>query len=360
MRGASSCRSVRRRRRLSAALLTPLRVLCFGWLAFSWTGHGRAWAADTTPDEAFRQGAEALRRGEYGAAIDGFERLADQGFVHPDASFNRGVAYATRYRTGAGRPGDLGRAAAAFEEALLLRSNDVEADHALDLVRAEVTRTLARQAKRAVVARPTLDRAIVAVATESTWGLLAVAASCMLAVGLALGARSGRPHIVGSIVAPTAAVLLVIFASLTFAARWLRLATRPGVVIATEAVLHDDQGRALSVDPVPEAASVEVHDREGRDAGDPVGPDRRLGTCDGRPSSGQAVLSQAMALGSSPVYVCPLRKACSEPAHVDAAAPSTAPFVRAPSSSAAHAHARAGFAKTRTNNPPAKPGGFGE
>ena len=43
-------------------------------------------AGAESPDELFKRGAEALQRGEYGAAIDVFEAMADQGFVHPDAS----------------------------------------------------------------------------------------------------------------------------------------------------------------------------------------------------------------------------------------------------------------------------------
>ena len=62
--------------------------------------------------------------GEFGKAIDDLEHLADRGFVHPDASYDRGVAYVMRVRGGAERPGDLGRAAAGFEEALLLRPHD--------------------------------------------------------------------------------------------------------------------------------------------------------------------------------------------------------------------------------------------
>src|SRR5260221_14196728 len=70
--------------------------------------------ADETPDALFRHGVASLDKGEYGAAIDDFEALADRGFVHPDASYDRGVAYLQRVRAKADRPGDLGRAAAAF------------------------------------------------------------------------------------------------------------------------------------------------------------------------------------------------------------------------------------------------------
>ena len=40
----------------------------------------------------------AEERGDYAAAIDVFEALADRGFVHPDASYDRGLAYALRAR----------------------------------------------------------------------------------------------------------------------------------------------------------------------------------------------------------------------------------------------------------------------
>mgnify|MGYP000038248236 CR=1 FL=1 len=54
------------------------------------------------------------RLGRYQAAIDQFEAHADRAPSHPDASFNRGFAYLMRIRNGAEKPGDLGRAAAAF------------------------------------------------------------------------------------------------------------------------------------------------------------------------------------------------------------------------------------------------------
>ena len=214
-------------------------------------------------DELFGKGAAALGRGEYGAAIDTFEALADQGFVHPDASYDRGLAYVMRYRAHAERPGDLGRAAAAFEEALLLRPGDAGADAALDLVRAEVTRKRARKTRDAIDVRPTLDRVVVGLASEETWGLAALCASVALAVGLVLRPRAGRAHVAGSVLVPSAVIALMLLIPLVWGARWLRLSTREGVVIAPEVRLTDDQGRALGGDAVPEAASVEVGERRG-------------------------------------------------------------------------------------------------
>jgi hypothetical protein len=219
--------------------------------------------ADEGPEDLFGKAAAALGRGEFGAAIDTFEALADQGFVHPDASYDRGLAYVMRYRAHADHPGDLGRAAAAFEEALLLRPGDHDADAALDLVRAEVTRKRSRRTRDAIDVRPTLDRVVVGLADEQTWGFAALAASLLLAVGLALRPRAGRAHIAGSILTPTALVALLVLAPLAFAARSLRLSTRLGVVITGEVRLTDDQGHALAGEPVPEAAAVEVGERRG-------------------------------------------------------------------------------------------------
>ncbi len=219
--------------------------------------------ADEHPAELFGKGAAELGHGEYAAAIDTFEALADQGFVHPDASYDRGLAYVMRYRAHADRPGDLGRAAAAFEEALLLRPGDRDADAALDLVRAEVTRKRSRRTRDAIDVRPTLDRVVVGLAGEETWGLAAFLASLALALGMALRPRAGRAHIAGSILVPTALVALLALVPLTLAARWRRLSTRAGVVITTEVRLTDDQGHALGGDAVPEAASVEVGERRG-------------------------------------------------------------------------------------------------
>lgn len=224
----------------------------------------RAARADgETPEQLFAKGAQALQRGEYAAAIDTFELLADQGFVHPDASFDRGLSYVLRHRAGAGRPGDLGRAAAAFEEALLARPGDADADVALDLVRAEVTRKRSRKSKDAVDVRPTLDRMVVGLASEETWGLAALLSSIALAIGMVLRKREGRAHIAGSILVPSAVVLLLALVPLAWGARRLRLTTRPGVVVASEVRMTNAEGQAQPGEPVPEAASVEVGERRG-------------------------------------------------------------------------------------------------
>jgi hypothetical protein len=210
----------------------------------------------------FEHATAALEKGEYQTAIDEFEALADRGFNHPNASFNRGLAYVARVRAQGDRPGDLGRAAAAFEEALLQQPGDAEADKALDLVRAEVTRRRSRAHKAEVDARPTLDRMIVHLASETTWAILALLASAAFTAGLALRRRrSGPAHVAGSVLAPAAFVALAAFVPLAWGSRWLAANTRPAVVVAPEAALTNDRGNRLPGPSIPEAAAVEVAER---------------------------------------------------------------------------------------------------
>jgi hypothetical protein len=256
--------SARRIARIAAhATLLALSLLPAPALAEPPAGSSEAKAASAAPEAIFQRGAEALGRGEYGAAIDAFEALADQGFVHPDASYNRGLAYVMRVKAHADRPGDLGRAAAAFEEAGLLRPGDAEAETALDLVRAEVTRRRARKSKDVVDVRPTLDRVIVGLASEEAWGIAALAASLLFAAGLVLRRRTGPAHVAGSVLAPSALIALLILVPLTWGARHLRLTTRPGVIVVNEVYLADEDGRSRGGDPLPEAATVETGERKG-------------------------------------------------------------------------------------------------
>jgi hypothetical protein len=232
---------------------------------------GRALAAES-PDEVFARAAKSLGEAqekhgagaEYGKAIALYESLADRGFVHPDVSFDRGVAYAGRARTKEEEPGDLGRAAAAFEETLLLRPGDHEAEAALDLVRAEVTKRRSRKAKDDIIVRPSLDRLVIGLASEETWSWAAVAASACFAVGLVMRKRpTGFVHVAGSVLAPVSLVVLAGMAPLAFGARWLREHRRPGVVVVPEVSLASEDGKGLGAPPIPEAASVEVGDARG-------------------------------------------------------------------------------------------------
>ncbi len=101
-------------------------------------------------------------------------------------------------------------------------------------------------------ARPTLDRLVVGLATEQTWGLAAIVASLLFALGLVLRRRpSGRAHVAGSVLAPTAAVALLALVPLTLGARHLRRTARPGVIVVDEVYLADEDGKSRGGDPIP-------------------------------------------------------------------------------------------------------------
>ena len=113
-------------------------------------------------------------------------------------------------------------------------------------------------------ARPTLDRLVVGLASEQTWGLAAFFASLLFAVGLVLRRQpTGRAHVAGSVLAPTAVVALLALIPLTLGARHLRRTARPGVIVVDEVYLTDEDGKSRGGDPIPEAAAVEASDRRG-------------------------------------------------------------------------------------------------
>jgi len=222
------------------------------------------------PAKAFASANEAIKRGAYSEAIDTLELLADRGFVHPDASFNRAVAYVERARSSAAVPGDLGHAAAALSEVLELRADDEAAETGLARIRAEISRRHAREGVAPVMARPSLGRAVTSLFPENVWAALAIAGSLILAVGLALHRfiKQTSAQLTGSIGIGVGALLLVAGACLTASARHFRLTSQPAVVVVEEARLLDENGKPLpqragAADSVtiPEGASVYVLDR---------------------------------------------------------------------------------------------------
>lgn len=222
--------------------------------------------AESPAESLFSEGVAALEKGDYPTAIDAFEALADRGLVHPDASYNRALAYIGRSKSSAERPGDLGRAAAALEETLSSRPDDQDAKLALEIVRAEVAKKRARRGAEAEVeARPTLDRALVGLASERTWAILAAFGSTLLTLGLAFrrAQRDSATHLAASIAVPVGAVALLLFGTLAWGARHLRTTTEPAVVVAAEARLMDEKGVPAGAASIPEAAKVEVHERRG-------------------------------------------------------------------------------------------------
>lgn len=223
------------------------------------------------PEREFAEAVAALEKGAYGDAIDRLELLGDRGFVHPDLSFDRGVAYLGRARSPQKQPGDLGRAAAALAETLAQRPDDKEAENALEAVRSEIGRVRARSGGSPLVARPRLLRAIVGLLPESAWGALGALGSFSLVWGLALRLvlrRSGS-EVPGALAIGVGGLVLCLGGGLAAGARHFRKSSTLAVVVVPEARLLDETGRPLAANPssdsnvVPEGAEVYVHERRG-------------------------------------------------------------------------------------------------
>lgn len=245
----------------TAPLLLSIALLC-----------SASQAVAQTPEELFEQGVSALQQGAHDDAIAHFELLADRGFVHPDASFNRATAYVQRATSNAARPGDLGRAAAALSETLLLRPSDEAAEAALERVRSEIARRRARQGASALMLQKRLSRAVVELVPENVWALSAAAGAFFLTLGLAVLRVAKKPQLrLAALTAGSfAALVLCTAGSLTFAARHYRLALTPAVVVAPEARLLDAHGAPVTskqgsagVVALPEGARVDITEQRG-------------------------------------------------------------------------------------------------
>jgi hypothetical protein len=239
----------------------PLVVVAIAALALASPCH-----ADDSTDALFKDGVAALEKGAWDDAVDRFELLADRGVTHPDANFDRALAYIRRARTPGARPGDLGRAAAALEEALLHRPDDAEARFALDRVHEEITHRRARAHARDVERKPSLGWAVVGLFAEDTWTTLALFASFVLS-GSLLIRFLGKTHatrLASAVSSSLSAIVLVIAGSLGALARWDRTEANLGVVITEEAHLLDENGAPIRASTsggspvIPEGALVRV------------------------------------------------------------------------------------------------------
>ncbi len=233
----------------------------------SWASRARA---DDDPATYFTQATQALKEGRAGDAIASFEALADRGVVDPVASYDRGLAYATRVRIGAEVPGDLGRAAHGFEEARDL-SRDArltdDATHALTVVRSEVARRRTR-AGQPVEVDPgrSLARTVASLLAEDTWAAMAVGSSALLALALFVRwlARTPRLRVTCGVAAGVAGSALALSIAMTLAARHDRVGLREAVVVTATARPADDRGLTVGGGTaLPEGARVEIVEARG-------------------------------------------------------------------------------------------------
>ncbi|HMJ15546.1 MAG TPA: hypothetical protein VK524_29220, partial [Polyangiaceae bacterium] len=229
-------------------------------------------ATAQTPKQLFEQGVVALDSGAHDDAIAHFELLADRGFVHPDASFNRAAAYVQRAATQAARPGDLGRAAAALSETLLLRPSDEAAEVALERVRSEIARRRAREGASALMLQKRFSRAVVELLPENVWAYSAAAGAFFLTLGLIVLRLAQKPALRLSALTTAcfSALVLCTSGAMTAAAGHYRHALTPAVVVAPEARLLDAKGSPVnaaqgpsSVVALPEGARVDILEQRG-------------------------------------------------------------------------------------------------
>jgi hypothetical protein len=243
------------------------RIIALAVALFATTGAAIATAEEFSNEELYTKAGESIEQGAYDHAIDRLELLADRGFVHPDVSYDRGLAYARRGLSPRARPGDLGRAAAALAETLELRPNDEQADTALDRVRHEIVRRRARVGAKEIDLKPSLGLAVVGLLDENTWAILAAVGSLSLSLGLLarLASKGVRTKLGGVVAGSLGALVLVLGSSGAAFARHARLTYRSAVVVVDEARLLDESGATITGvgSVVPEGATVLVVEQRG-------------------------------------------------------------------------------------------------
>lgn len=229
-------------------------------------------AAAATPEQEYEAALAALGKGADNDAIDRLELLADQGVVSADASLARAAAYLARADGPNAQPGDLGRAAAALSEALLLRPDDAGAESALETVQSEIARRRSKS-RESVLVRPRLGRALVALLSEQVWAALAALSSLTVAAGIVVRrlGKSTLLRLTGLVALGVGSLLGLAFGVGAYAAEQFRVTSRPAVVVVAEARLTNEAGRPLPLKrgadttTVPEGATVYVREqREGR------------------------------------------------------------------------------------------------
>lgn len=234
-------------------------------------GSARADETPSTATQSFEEAALLVQQGAFSEALLRFERLSDQGFVHPDASFNRGLAYLQRADSAQVKPGDLGQAIAGFREAATM-SDDEEAERLVDTVRQVISRQRAARGRDPVVVSPPLGRALSELVRPSTWAILALVASALLSIALLVRRYATvATRLAANVTAATSLGLLGLFAGLFAVSDYYQRVWQEAVIVVEQATLRDAQGKPLltraldtnSAD-VPEGASVYVLSRAGR------------------------------------------------------------------------------------------------
>ncbi len=194
----------------------------------------------------------AIRDGRLDDAIAELEALADRGIVGSGVAYDRGLADALRARSGAGLPGDYGRAAHGFEEALRRDPHDAAARRALEEVRREIARRDARATGKAEeLAATPFGRAILVSLPGDAWAGLALVGSVVLAIALAVRPRlpRGGLRLAASTTSIVALSLTLVASGLGLSASWLRRTLKEAVVVAPYAAASPEAaGPSIDLD----------------------------------------------------------------------------------------------------------------
>lgn len=220
----------------------------------------------------FRQATSALTGGQTDEAIAKFESMADRSLVHPDVSFNRGVAYLKRALGPSSRDGDLGQAEAAFREALELRPADEAARGAADAVLLEVARRDSDRRDTQLAATDPLPLQILAAIPPAVPPVFAGVGALVLLVSFGLSFRARlRPRAMALMV--LGAVCWLLGASLHLLSERFVDGARVAVVVVRRAELRDSSGRQQrGRAALGEGTRLRLTEQSGLRPAEPTGP----------------------------------------------------------------------------------------
>ena len=214
--------------------------------------------------QAVSTSAAHLAEEQLGEASRGTEAAADRGLIHPDLSFNRGLAYMKRAQSASAEPGDLGQAAAGFAEALHLRAEDPEAERALQ----RTQQLLAEDAARSDTSPESSSLGLVErlLLFLNGWALLIIGGlgSITLCAGLFARSSSKEGRRVGGSVAALVGFALLAPTFLLFIAKlYLFDGARVAVVVAERAeVVDEGGGRVPGLLPYRMGTVVHIRERK--------------------------------------------------------------------------------------------------
>ncbi len=235
--------------------------LCFVFIFFS--RNSFAEIADAPPE--FEMARSALDGGDYEKAISIFEKLEDLGVRNASLSFNRGLAYTLRvHKTGKGKPGDLGKAAAAFEESLHLNPKNLNAVAALEKIRKTVDLKLFRANITVKHRSKPISQVIAFMFPFEVWGVISLCASILVMIGLIFRKSTQHfQHLLGTVIFPFSLLIGSIGFSFMMYSKYLKDNTKIGVVISDTAEILDENGVSSS-QILPETSRVECLEYKGR------------------------------------------------------------------------------------------------